>query len=186
MTSLTSYESLLEAAKNNPESADFKALRLAQTTLPTYDPYTTKGTWHAEVMHAMEHEAFTHALETIEGRLAENYLDAEFHILAAQAYGRLGEPDKAAYHQMWFMGLLGSMLSPNAGRSFETAIPVISLDEEYAVLGALGGQMERQSKIEQDGHHYDLLLVRLKGQRITLYFDIDIPFAWLTDHYPKS
>jgi hypothetical protein len=62
----------------------------------------------------------------------------------------------------------GDGLSPAA------AFTPIDVDEEYALMRALGAKVTQQALVQQDGHSYDALTTTdASGQPATYYFLID-------------
>jgi hypothetical protein len=73
--------------------------------------------------------------------------------------------------------LIDSIRSSGDGKSPATAWVVISVDEEYAVLRALGFKPSGQSLLRQNGHSYDVMKTKSDdGTEQTFYFNVDIPF----------
>jgi hypothetical protein len=175
------YEELLSKAKSDPETVDFQELRLVYARSSHYSPYHTpagdQSSWE-QLIRQTDGQA---ALRAVDGRLDQNYLDVESHLLAAFVYGRMDETTKADYHRRFGGGLLESILNSGDGQTPETAYTVIIVAEEYAVLGYLGLELRSQALVEGEGHYFDEMHVhhRQTGKDSTLYFNIDIPHAWL-------
>jgi len=93
-------------------------------------------------------------------------IDAEF--VTALAFSELRQPEEADRHLARYRGLVKSVLDSGDGEAPETAYKVISVAEEYSILGALGYRPKSQSLI--DGHIDALTVVGESGEE-TIYFD---------------
>lgn len=133
----------------------------------------------------MDEEA---ALEAVRRTLESNFLDIEAHLLAALIHGRLDETEKAEYHEYFAERLLRSILESGDGRSRQTAFKVINVAEEYAVQGFLGLELRVQALSADQGHHLDEMDVLHPGtgKAATLYFNTDVPHAWLERQMDES
>lgn len=56
---------------------------------------------------------------------------------AAVAYDQVGKPDDAKREQMIALGVFKSMMSNGDGKSHEHAFVVISIAEQYEMMGAM-------------------------------------------------
>ncbi len=180
------YEELLEAAKADPEEADFTRLRMAYADSPQYNPYRRADQMGAaKIAQALqgEHDAddAKAARAEIERLLEADYLNADHHLFAAYVCHQLGDEDGERFHQTFMMGLLKSVLASGDGRSYETAFRVIATHEEYALMKALGLQPRGQELRSHEGHWYDVHRLRHPetGQEGEIFFNIDIPYLWL-------
>ena len=52
------------------------------------------------------------------------------------------------------------------GKSIEKAIPVLWVDEEYAILADASGKLILQELLHQDGEHYDHLRYAIEEQHL--------------------
>ncbi len=169
------YEHLLTAAKRNPHTADFLALRLAYTHSTHFNPYMNAIHAPGHLRAAMQQGGYEQINEAIHKVLQIDYLDIETHILAHNFYLQSGQTAKAEYHAHFGSGLLKSIMSSD-GRSFENAFYVLSIREEYAVMGFLGLPVHMQRKADHNDSHYDILTTRhpKTGEDLDLYFNIDL------------
>jgi hypothetical protein len=181
------YDQLLAEAKRDPETADFTALRMALTESPAYNPYGNPGGGvesRKALGQALQDRDIPKALELIGQKLDSMYLDAEMHLLAASLHKELHQPDEAAYHDLWFNGLMKSLLDSGNGLSFDSPITVISTSEEYIFLRVIGAVPGIQALREHAGHHFDVITARhpRTPEPMEFHFNIDIPFGWLEKH----
>jgi hypothetical protein len=186
------YDILLDKIKNKKVSVDdkeFKELRFAYTETPQYNPY---GGIKVEVgeamMNAFNNKEYSKAIEFAEKILNENYVDIDAHMVASTAYRKTGNLEKADYHRYIVAGLMNSLVDGNHGEKPETAIDVISTDEEYALLNLAGLRMSSQAELKVNGHDYDKLTVvdSASGKTFEMYFCIDKPYNWLQNSFKKS
>ena len=100
-------------------------------------------------------------------------VDAEAHKMRAVACA--GQNDWAGFHfhMHYYYGLLASITASGDGRTKETAMKVISVSEEYAVLEHLVERKLGQS-LDESGR-YDIMECEADGQKVTYYFDVSIP-----------
>jgi hypothetical protein len=76
-------------------------------------------------------------------------------------------------------GLINSILASGDGTTAETAMVVISVDEEYSVLRTLGFKRLRQALVEIGGHKFDRFAVTDEtGRDGTMFYNIDRLAAW--------
>jgi len=78
-------------------------------------------------------------------------------------------------------------LKSGDGKSIESAYVVIATDEEYALFNVLGLRGVSQALVNDKDHNYDRMdaVDRKTNQTTTFYFNIDIPFKWLSKSLKK-
>jgi hypothetical protein len=179
--SKTSYAALLERAKKNDPTVDFKELRLAYTETPEYSPYGGDRDARQKMFASLRAKEYEPALEPAEKILAKNFVELNAHFVAYVANRELGRAEKATFHKFMFDGLMKSITGPGDGKTAETAFVVISTDEEYVVLNFLGLRPAGQSLINQNGHSYDRMAANdpKTNETVVYFFNIDKPFNWL-------
>jgi hypothetical protein len=173
-----SYSASLMRLKHKDLTIDFGALRRAYAQTPDYHP-------DDPAMIAMRREMDRDfdsgdrgaAIRIARQLLARDYIDIDAHrILERSAV------PCADFHRAVADRLTQSILDSGDGKTPATAYRVLSIDEEYAVLDHLGLQAAAQSLLEQQGHHYDSLLVPGDaGKPFNVYFTIDLSFAASTN-----
>ena len=130
---------------------------------------------------AINAKDYEKALTNAEAILAKNYVDINGHFGCFAAHNHLGHAEKAAYHKFVFDGLLNSIKNSGDGKTKDTAMVVISTDEEYAFFNWLGLRVTAQALINEKGHSYDRMTVLdpKTNESVVYYFNIDKPFSWL-------
>lgn len=190
-------QSLLERVKSkDPSLGDekvaskaFKELRFAYTETPQYNPYGgIKVKIGGDMLTAVYNKEYKKALEFAEKILKEDYVDIDAHIVASTAYRESGNQKKADYHQAIFSMLFLSMSEDGHGDELETAIEVISVDEEYSFLNLSGLKVKSQALLQINGHNYDRLTVvdPVSSKTIKMYFCTDKPFNWFQKSLEKG
>ncbi len=73
------------------------------------------------------------------------------------------------------------ILGAGNGRSFATAWPVLSVEEESLILEAYDLHHGKQALVEHEAHWYDVHTFRAEGsdQERKVYFNVDLPHNWL-------
>jgi hypothetical protein len=175
------YAKLLARLKGGDVGIDFKALRAAYASSPDYHPYGgDAGARHA-MISSFKAGRCGPALEAAGRVLDTDYLDLDAQYVSASCQATLGNAGKAAFHKAAFLGLLNAILSTGDGKSPASAYTVLAAPEEYTVTGYLGLRPTGQSLVRLGGHAFDRLDVTSQrpGGPSSLYFNVDVPLAWL-------
>ena len=178
----STYHALLSRLKAGDTAINFTDLRMAYADSRSYSPYGTESTTaRSEASGLIRDGKFEKARAVASGILDSNYLDIDAQWMVAFCYQKLGDAERSRYHVAIARGLVRSILRSGNGTTAATAFEVISVDEEYALLGGLGYQLERQSLIAENGHTYDKMEVVEKQtkEKRTFYFNIDRPMKSL-------
>lgn len=182
-----SYQDLLAQVKKMDAKADFQALRLAYVQTPDYQPYGDDRASRDGMRDGMRSKDYQKAVKNADKVLSKNYVDIEAHAIAALAHAELKNADKAKFHTYVRDGLVKSILKSGDGKSPKTAFVVINTSEEYALMRALEVKPMRQALMKDKGHSYDRQdCLDGMSKPITLYFNIDRPFQWLSDSMKKK
>jgi Domain of unknown function (DUF4919) len=176
------FDDLLAQAKRNGVAVDFKVLRYAYAESTFYNPYdVAESELRKQMVKALTEDkdcdvAIRHA-QTI---LDKNYVSIDAHIMLDVCYRRLGQTKEADHHGLMAHGLGDSIVTPEDGKTPQTAFVVISIQEEQSVLSMLGLKKARQALIEVEGHKYDLIAVESgSGGTKDVFFNVDRPLSWL-------
>ncbi len=171
------YAVLLASLKAGKTDIDYGRLRLSYIDSPEFKQ--AKDTTAAEnaMVEALNAKDYPAALKQAETVLASNYVNIDAHFVAYVANREMGATDRAEFHHTVFLGLIDSIRSSGDGKSPATAWVVISVDEEYVLLQALGFKPSGQSLLQQNGHPFDVMKAKSgDGTEQTFYFNVDILF----------
>jgi hypothetical protein len=183
------YYSMVRQLKNNDLKVDFNALRMSYTKTKDYQPYggdnskTTNSAY--ESLSKKDYKTAAKLAETV---LEKNFVDLDAHFICQIAYRELGSLTKYSFHRNILKGLVNSLYASGEGSSPEKAIVVISVREEYFLMNANGLKKIKQSLIKANDHRYDKMEVESKknGGKKILYFNVDIPYSWLSKGLQKK
>jgi len=172
------YQALLADAKTaaDPAAIDWRALRYAYADLPSF-----QGEADDEDRAAMFKASKAHDWAAT-GAAAQKVLDTSFldpaaHYLLGVAYARQNRPADAQHETAIGQALIASIKTGD-GLSYDTAYTVITVAEEYDVLGIDGYALDQQSLSQHDGHVYDVMACKDgDGKPVTFYFNIDREWA---------
>ncbi len=190
----TKYDALLEALLGRVKSKDpsladektaskaFKELRFAYTETQQYHPYGDSELTKAMVS-AFEKAEYKEALQYAEKMLKKNGVDIRAHMVASVVYRKTGDQEKADYHKTFGHMLIVSILSDGCGDKPETAMEVISTEEEHAILNYKWLLMKSQEVVQAGEHIYDKLTVvdPKSGKTSEIYFCVDKLFKRLSE-----
>jgi hypothetical protein len=174
------FEALLVSAQKDPKKADWKALRHAFSETSQYEPYNVS--WRKDIL-AVGKDIQEGNLKEAEAALVklldrERFMRIDGHALAVALYEKTGDSEKARKHRDFLEGLSSEVFIPGHGTSVERPIEVLFLDEEYAMIGAMGLKIRSQAFIKHDGHSFDVLTTHAKpGEpEREFFFNIDMPW----------
>jgi hypothetical protein len=175
------YEALVARLKAGDLKVDFGALRDAYAESTGYAPYG--GSFDAArqdmIKAANAHDCKT-SLANAEKVLDAIYIDILSHTLSARCYQSDGDSAKAEFHRSVARGLYDAIVATGDGKTPKTAFAVVTINEEYDVLGIRDLDLETQSLVYNDGHAYDAMKAKSEsGEEMTLYFQIDRPMQWM-------
>jgi hypothetical protein len=87
---------------------------------------------------------------------------------------------KAAFHRAVARGLYEAIVATGDGKTPKTAFAVVTINEEYDVLGIRDLTLDTQSLVYNEGHAYDAMKAKsATGEEVMLYFQIDRPMQWM-------
>ena len=179
------YDELVTQLRQGKTAIDYSALRNAYADSKSYNPYTG-GT--AELRRPFE-QAFTagdcdSVVQQGQAILEKNFVSIDTHLILGVCHRRLGRTEQAQYHTAIGHGLIESILASGDGKTPQSAFVVISVAEEYSLLGALGAKKVQQALVHKDGHSYDLLTVENRsGVTAQVYFNVDRVMAWAAKEF---
>lgn len=178
-TPSSDYQALLNHLKNGDVKINFTELRMLFTQLPTYNPYQTMTELRDkenQMWKAYKDGKYEEALQIGNSILEINYLRSMTHYIFSEIYGKQGDTQKQKFYEDVFFNLVDSIIRSGDGKSPETAMTVIDIEEEYNVLDVLGFEKESQTLIEKDGKRFDLISAKNPetGETRDFYFNIDL------------
>lgn len=170
-------------------AAKYTKLRLDYAKSKDYDPYDREYQDAAKKADSLfyKEKKQREALAVIEPFIKKNpycvyLLQTKASML--RAMGKTNEADEV--RQTWF-GIINSIMASGDGKSFQTAMQVISVAEEYDVLRVLKWEMVDQAMTNHGSHFYDILTVKNTArpdvEPFDIYFNIDIPFSLMQKEY---
>jgi len=166
------YQALLATAKAAAPNADWLGLRVAFAQRPGFK-ILNQSAAKRQMFEAAEKSDCATGLPSARAVIAESYIDIDAHLVAAFCEENTGDVAAAQLDRDIGAGLIAS-IETGDGLSAATAFTPIDVDEEYAVMRALGAKVSQQALVQQGGHSYDALsAVDAKGQPATYYFLID-------------
>jgi hypothetical protein len=166
------YQTQLAAAKAAAPNADWRALRLAYSRRPSFTGMGP-GAIKQKMFEAGETGDCATALPAAKAVMADTYVDIDAHMVAAFCEDQAGDKAGAQLDRDIGAGLVASVETGD-GLSPAAAFTPIDVDEEYALMRALGAHVTDQALIQANGHAYDALTsVDQAGKKTTYYFLID-------------
>lgn len=173
------YRVLLNRLKSGDVGIDFTELRMLSTKLPSYNPYETMielQDKENEMWKAYQEGKYEEAIRIGNSILEINYLRSITHFIFSRIYEKQGDTQGQKFHETVFVNLLRSVIESGDGKSPETAMIVIDIEEEYNVLSVLGFEGESQTLVENDGKRFDLIRAKNPetGETRDFYFNIDL------------
>lgn len=176
------YASLLARLKASDFTIDFRALRLAYTETPAYQPNSGAAlSFRKRVQTALAGKDYVGAIKIADEWLAKEYVNPFAHLGAARAHDALGAAELARFHNRVADGLYNSLCLPGQGRSTARPCQVISLDEEHFYLARhqfeVGAQYEETCLVDRPCNVYE---VRERNSEMLhdIHFDVSVPFAY--------
>jgi hypothetical protein len=174
-----SYAQLVGRVKKRDATVDYRALRDAYALSPGYQPYGVES--RDEMRKAFAAKDCPNVMKHGDKVLSEIYIDILTHLLMASCLRSGNDQTKADFHRAIGRSLLDSIEASGDGKSPQTAFIVVTIDEEYDLLGLRGLKMKSQSLVHSGGHSFDQMNVEGEdGKTSTVFFQIDRPLAWLS------
>jgi hypothetical protein len=170
------YQALLTEAKASAPYADWQGLRMAFAERPTFK-LTGQDVMKGQMFKAVEAADCGKALTEAKTVIAEAFVDADAHLVAAYCDEKQGNAADATLERDIGLGLLKS-IETGDGLSLAAPFTVIDVDEEYALMRAKGLRVTGQALMQQGGHSYDAITaLDGKGESATYYFLVDRALA---------
>ena len=171
--------SLWRCIRDDPDSADFMALRQACADARLHDPVEQNAVYRRAVQIALGRQQYGLALRACNSLLRTNYLDPAAHVWVAGALAGLarddGIPNEAVFHRKLSAALLSAVRGTGDGNSPETAYRPISMPELHVCLYAEGPErVDPPSVFDLDGSrfHRHPIVDGSPESRPSLYFRV--------------
>lgn len=167
------YDGLVQRVRSGDQTVDLNELRLAAGEAGIESDPDARD----RLMTAARNHHFKKMAEAADAVLKSNYADLDGHYFAKIAAKELGKPELEEFHRWVEMGLLKSLRSSGDGQSPETAMKVISVDEEYFILRMMGQMPVSQALSRCAGSPCDIMTTTdpQSKQEHRWYFDVEIP-----------
>ena len=177
-----SYDELLARLKGGDTKIDYKAFRIAYSETKGASPYGSDREGRRLMNVAVIDKRYDDAIKLADEILKTTYLATDAHVAASISYRALGDTQRADFHKSIYLGLINSVLAGGDGKTPNTAFVVVSVEEEYAVMKALGCTVWGQTLGTQGGHRFDVLSGTEESTKspVKIYFNIDIVWALQT------
>jgi hypothetical protein len=176
----STYAPLLARLQAHDTTLDFTRLRLAYAASAAYapDPHSPTDDSLRPVSARGDYARLRVLADSV---LAQYPLEIRPRVLRAYAAAQLGDTATANSDRLIAARLVRSIVESGDGTEQRPYV-VISVAEEYALMNMLGHQ---RTGTQSDGpcgtHECDIIETRDRtGQARTLYFNIDLPQAYLT------
>jgi hypothetical protein len=170
-----SYAEILQRVRETDAGVNYKEFRLAYADSAEYRPSADPQIRRA-MFAAVSVKDYGRAAELAEAILKERYVDIYGHQVAALAYRELGDRGKSAVHGSLARELIRSIVESGDGNTPETAMQLISEEEESVILQALDLKPSKQELLDLGGHTLDRVdAADSNDVTITLYFNLDVP-----------
>jgi hypothetical protein len=166
------YQALLATAKASAPYSDWEGLRMAFAKRPGFQ-LTGQDVLKGEMFKAVEAADCAAALTEAKAVIAEAFVDADAHLVAAYCDEKQGDAAGATLERDIGLGLLKS-IETGDGLSPASPFTVIDVDEELALMRAKGLKVVGQALVRQGGRAYDTITAADdKGESATYYFLVD-------------
>lgn len=180
------YLTLLVRLKQGDITVNFLELRQAYADSPEYTDFADSD--ELKAMYGAYHRGdYPEALKHSQQLLAKCYLDIDAHQVAFLANREMHVDEEAEFHHRIAHGLIQAIFQTGDGKTAETAWQVLTVHEEYIVIGVLGLQPGSQSLVHKGKRSYDVLEPTdpKTHEKATLYFNIDKPMEHLNKLFSK-
>ena len=133
-----------ETARNWEDYPDFTALRREIGWSEDFDERCGFNETAGEMVSLMNGGKWTQAVTAGLAWLESCPIDIRIHYYTWISYSEAGQERKGKVHFEWVMGLMESVLATGDGKSAESPLVTISVQEEYDVLLVLDLEPKKQ------------------------------------------
>jgi hypothetical protein len=129
-----------------------------------------------QVSAAIGDKNYNEVIRLTKAMLGIDYTSLFAHKYLQQTYKILGDTAKQKkYHDIEF-GLLNSIIHSGDGKTCETGWHVTQIEEEYFILGMIGGQFQSQAIVSGGKNACDKMVVKTEDGEATYYFEANKVF----------
>lgn len=183
---MSTFEEMARQARENPEIADFVALRQAYLSSDNYRP-TSHFSANKLMGNTNGLASFDEVVDFCETVLDSNVMDLEVWMLLSFAAEKTDQGDVVERADAFIKGMLNALFSSGDGLSTETAYQVMAVAEEYTALSVQGLKSRGQELLHQDDRYFDVLTCKPRqsdtDELVKIYFDITAPFLYLQNMF---
>ncbi len=181
------YDELLSKLTAGETKIDYRALRIAYPGSKDASPYGSSHEARRAMNAAVIEKRCADAIRMADDILKTTYLSPDAHVAESMCYAAQGDMQKAEFHKAVYLGLINSILAGGDGARPETAYVVVTVEEEYAVMKALGFTVWAQATGRQGEHVFDVLSATNEKTKQTtkFYFNLDYAAALLRQPRPQ-
>jgi hypothetical protein len=168
---MSDFYALSHAAEQDPSHADFTALRQA---------YVESKQWRS-IKHITQQKlmqitnaakGFEEVRDTCLNILKANPVDLEARMMLAVALEKLGDAEAAEKAHLFAEKMLDAILATGSGKSFESAIVLVSEMEAWTVMRSFGIKAKSHERHQHDGKIFDVYQGSMGDREVTIYFDV--------------
>jgi hypothetical protein len=169
------YADFVRRAEAGATDIDYRAMRLAWVESAAFLRVKReavddlRGTMHAATAPGGDPARVRDAALAI---LRIVYVDLDAQKALRQACHLLGDEACATKYHDIELGLLKSIIATGDGKACATAWEVVSIDEEYFILGMVGFELRAQAGPGKDGFCDTMTGTDENGEPRTYYFDV--------------
>jgi hypothetical protein len=161
---VSEYAELVRQAQENPSEADFVALREAYVASEAYQP-TSHYSSNKLIGTTNGLDSYESVVEFCANVLEHNPMDLEVRLLLEYTYEQLGNVEKARLQHDFVKGMLTAIYASGDGKTFETALRVVAVAEEYTVISLNGLKLKLQQLVQHEGRSYDVLTCTRQNEK---------------------
>jgi hypothetical protein len=168
------YDAMVTQAQSMPRDYDFDKLRSLYAQREGYTPYAAPTSVDFEPFFKRAEAGDKTVLADVEQYVREHFALIEAHSHAMIVARKLGDENKAVWHEWAVRGLVTAMRASGDARSQQSAPKPLVVSEEYLVARQFG-DVESQRLVDGGDHHaYDVLTVKnpATGETADLWFDV--------------
>jgi len=137
----------------------YAELRMDYAKSEGYNPRPAYFAAYSEINDLFLRKKYAEVLEMVVPLLEKDPYNINCLHAKSMALQHLEKTEEAEAVGEILFGVIHSVLTSGDGRSSETAMRVITIDEEYAIVQFLGLRAVAQALVQKDGHFYDVLTV---------------------------